>query len=193
MRSTSRCADCWTRLTLLAPPDPASTGLDRARVVSLRRVLFSFSCHFFPNVYSYVRIDTSQSDKLLYSKNLSTWTDRLLSLCPRRLRLESSTRCFLFVTFFLFQCKNTYDHRCWLKCRLSNREVSSIYIHGAAGAAGAAAAALCVANTTFSLLLRGHRVRFHIRVPRPSRLYLFYCTLLHDVRVCTRIYLPAAV
>ena len=33
MRSTSRCAVCWTRVTLLAPPDPASGGLGRARRV----------------------------------------------------------------------------------------------------------------------------------------------------------------
>ena len=46
MRSTSRCADCWTCVTLLAPPDCASSGLDRARVVCLRQVLwFSFFGH----------------------------------------------------------------------------------------------------------------------------------------------------
>ena len=44
MRSTSRCADCWTCFTLLAPPDPASSDRDRARVY-LRRVLLY--CRFF--------------------------------------------------------------------------------------------------------------------------------------------------
>ena len=54
MRSTSRCADCWTYLTLLAPPDPASSALGRARVVSLRGVLFSFFYQNIPTFYSYV-------------------------------------------------------------------------------------------------------------------------------------------
>ena len=56
MRSTSGCADCWTCPTLPAPPAPASSGLDRARVVSLRQVFFSFFCHLFPRIYSYVKI-----------------------------------------------------------------------------------------------------------------------------------------
>ena len=51
----------------------------------------------------------------------------------------------------------------------------------------------------FFFLLRRHRVdtvcvRFHNRVPGPD--ILFFCTvcpLLHDVRVCMRIYLPTAV
>ena len=36
-------------------------------------------------------------------------------------------------------------------------------------------------------------MRFRNRVPGPDRSSLLYCTLLHDVRVCIRIYLPAAV
>ena len=40
-----------------------------------------------------------------------------------------------------------YDRRWWLKCRKGNREVSFIYINGAAGAA---AAALCVIVCCFS-------------------------------------------
>ena len=47
-----------------------------------------------------------------------------------------------------------------MKCRLSNREVSLIYILSAADAA-----ALCVVITLFSLRHGRHRVRFHNRVP----------------------------
>ena len=39
---------------LVRPLDPSSSGLDRARVVSPRRVLFSSFWQFSPNVYSFV-------------------------------------------------------------------------------------------------------------------------------------------
>ena len=52
MRSTSRCADCWTCLTLLAPPDPVSSAVGRARVVSLRGVLFPVFYQIIPTLYS---------------------------------------------------------------------------------------------------------------------------------------------
>ena len=43
VRSTSGCADCWTCLTLLAPPDPASTRRDGVLALSPgARVLFRF-------------------------------------------------------------------------------------------------------------------------------------------------------
>ena len=45
MRSTSRCADCWTRFALLALHDPASSGRDRARIVSLQRLRLSYWSH----------------------------------------------------------------------------------------------------------------------------------------------------
>ena len=61
MTSTSRCADCWTCLTLLAPPDPASSALGIAQVVSLRGVLFSFFWSKCQVVCSYVRTNTTNS------------------------------------------------------------------------------------------------------------------------------------
>ena len=42
MRSTIWCVVCSACLTLLASPDSAGGGLGRARVVSRRRMLFSF-------------------------------------------------------------------------------------------------------------------------------------------------------
>ena len=43
MRSTIRCAVCWSRLTLLVSPDSAGGGLSRTRVVSRRkRAVFVF-------------------------------------------------------------------------------------------------------------------------------------------------------
>ena len=71
MRSTSRCADCWTCLTLLTPPDPASSGLDRARVVSLRICCFRFLVKN-PNCL-FVGIGTCQIGMLCHEgKRLST-------------------------------------------------------------------------------------------------------------------------
>ena len=66
MRSTIRCAVCASCLTLLASPDSAGGGLGRARVVSLRGVLFSFfgqnndlksvrTCNIFHRECEYVR------------------------------------------------------------------------------------------------------------------------------------------
>ena len=54
MRSTSRCADYWACLTLLAPPDPASSSLDRARVVSLAGAVFVLLSTFANVCYWYV-------------------------------------------------------------------------------------------------------------------------------------------
>ena len=61
-----RCAVCSLCLTLLASPDSAGGGLGRARVVSLRGVLFSFfgqnnSSDLTPLI---VRIDTIQFEYL---------------------------------------------------------------------------------------------------------------------------------
>ena len=112
MRSTSRCADCWTCFTLLAPPHPASGGRDRARVVSLRRVLFSFFVSIFPKRLL-VRIDTCQSGKL-FCNNLSMWTDRLRSLWLGIWGSSPVHDVFFRDFFVLFQCKNMYDHRWWL-------------------------------------------------------------------------------
>ena len=52
-----RCAVCSLCLTLLASPDSAGGGLGRARVVSLRGVLFSFFWSKYTNVL-FVRIGT---------------------------------------------------------------------------------------------------------------------------------------
>ena len=46
-------------------------------------------------------------------------------------------RRYFFWHFFLFQCKNMYDHRWWLKRRKSSREVC-LLIYRAAGAAAVA-------------------------------------------------------
>ena len=109
MRSTCSGADCC--LTLLAPPDPASSDLDRAHA-SLRRVLYSIFGHFSLHVYSYlVHINLCEHDKLSCT-NLSKWRGRLLFPWPGCPWLKSRMIFFLFsVTFpvFLFQCKKLSD------------------------------------------------------------------------------------
>ena len=79
MRSTSRCADCWRCLTLLAPPDPASSGLDRVRVVSLRGVLFFVFWSKNPNYCLLVGIGTYQMD-MCHEGNWLSRTDSFHSM-----------------------------------------------------------------------------------------------------------------
>ena len=62
---TSRCASCRTYLTSLAPLNPESSDLDRARVVFPRGVLFLFFCQKYKVAYSYV-----QSQSILSCNNL---------------------------------------------------------------------------------------------------------------------------
>ena len=151
MRSTSRCADCWTFSTLLALPDPASSGRDRALVVSLRRVLFSFVFLTFFLERLFVRIETYQCE----SFQLQTWVGEQTGCCHLGLVVRGSSPLrddffYCDISFFLFECKNMYDHWWWLKCHLSNREVSFICIHSAA-AAVTALDALCLVITVVSL------------------------------------------
>ena len=57
MKSIIRCAVCLSYLTLLASPDSAGGGLGRARVVSVRDMLFSFFVKIavpILSAYSYV-------------------------------------------------------------------------------------------------------------------------------------------
>ena len=53
MRSTIRCGVCSTCLTLLVSPDSPEDSRGRARVVSLRGVLFSFFCQSITIFYYY--------------------------------------------------------------------------------------------------------------------------------------------
>ena len=70
MSSTIRCGACSTFLTLLVSSDSAGGGPGRARVVSRRRVLFSFFSQNYSSDPSYllIRIDTYQSD-MCYEKD----------------------------------------------------------------------------------------------------------------------------
>ena len=82
MRSTSRCADCWTRPTLLAPPDSASNGIDRACVVSLPQVLFRFlviNTVPISRIYPYFLIKC-QSAMCSYKETESFTTGRVQSV-----------------------------------------------------------------------------------------------------------------
>ena len=134
---------------------------------------------FFVLLFFQTSIRTYQFDKLS-SKKLSTWTDRLLSFWPRRLRFESSTRCAFF------QFKNMYDRR-WLKFRLSNREAIHIVL------LALLPLLLCVLLVLFFLFGTSTSRALSQQSSWPDRLKLLYCTLLHDVRACIRMHLPAAV
>ena len=180
-------------LHLACPPNPVSSGRDRARVVSLRRELFSFFWHFFPNVFSYVLKHINLSNC-----HLRTYVGEQIGCCPFDLDVRGSNQvhhffCVCDISLFLFQCKNTYDHRWWLRCRLRNREVIFICIHSAADAA---AAALCVVLLLLLFLFShadttcGFTTEYLDLIDYTSK-QLLHCTLLHDVRVCIRIYLPA--
>ena len=168
MRPASRCADCWTCFTLLAPPDLASTARDRARVVSL--------CTAGAFVVFFV-IFTETSIRTY--KNISIWkiimseprvsrrTDRLLSLWPWLLRFESSTWCFSVC--FLFQCKNMHDRIIdddWSVVRAIEKSVLYTYLIVLL----ALLLLLCALLLFFLFPLRRHRVRFRNRTAGPDQL-----------------------
>ena len=64
MGSTIRCGVCSTCLTLLVSADSSGGGLGRTRLVSRRRVLFSFFTRNYCSdpSYLFVRLDTYQSN-----------------------------------------------------------------------------------------------------------------------------------
>ena len=91
MRSTIRCAVCSSCLTVLASPDSAGGGIDRARVVSARCAVFIFFKITVPisAIYSYVGIDTyqSKSERVKACKKQSSQAVTSLAVCI-------SGRCF---------------------------------------------------------------------------------------------------
>ena len=112
-----RCGLRSTGLTLFVSPDFAGSGLGRARVVSRRRVLFSFFGQIFPIVSSlFLRMNRSIGVDTFYTNLGSTYTRNKVGYeqvgsSPSDLGVRGSNPgwCFFFCVtfpFFLFQCKN---------------------------------------------------------------------------------------
>ena len=109
MRSTFRCAECWTCCTLLASPDPASSGRDRACLVPLRGVLVSFFCQ---NIKWYIRTYRHRQLCLYIMKgkrclegSYSPVEYEVAGSIPG-VRTFSFSRCALFCHLFWLPCRH---------------------------------------------------------------------------------------
>ena len=134
MRSTSRCADCWTCLTLLAPLDPASTGRDRVRVVSMRRVFLFVVVSFYLDVHSYLWKRINLKNCHVRKPSPKEATDRLLSLGTLTSEVRVQHVMFFFATFcYPFFCSSikicTIIDDDWSDVRATKKTVIHIYIH----------------------------------------------------------------
>ena len=118
MSSMTRCGVGSTCLTLIVSPDSAGGGLGRARVVSQRRVLFSFFGQNIPSIYSYVHIHTilglcmqeigwGSTEVAVPATSVCRDSDLGMRGSNLGWRLFFVFVCYFH--FFLFQWKNTYD------------------------------------------------------------------------------------
>ena len=124
MMSIVRCV-CSSCLTLLASLDSVGGGHGSARVVSRRRVLFSFYWSKYPKRL-FVRIGTYQPG-FTYRLREIEWTSRqniytyyiyilvvyILKKCPCELKVGGSNprRCFCVIfTFFLWRHEFCHQH-----------------------------------------------------------------------------------
>ena len=106
MRSTIRCGVCSTCLTLLVSSDSAGGGLGRARVVSLRGVLFSFFGKNIPTSYLYVysQIHTGTCINLIYfMQENGGWSKFLVACTPGEHEVEGSIPGVLYFFWWVYR------------------------------------------------------------------------------------------
>ena len=97
---------------------PCKYRLRPSPVVSLQRVLFStFIIFTQTSIRTYKNISIWKM--ITHEPIVSRRTGKLLSRWPWFWGSTPARG-----VFFFLQCKNMYDHRWWLKCRKSSREVS---------------------------------------------------------------------
>ena len=128
MRSPIRCGVCSTCLTLLVSPDFAGGGLGRARVVSRRRVPFSFFCFFVQlsrasiRTYRYIPISGHVYNKLSGVAGMS------LSLRRGNPGFDSRMAASFFVPFSLLFCSNV--KKCTMMTEVSSEQSRGrFYMH----------------------------------------------------------------